>query len=936
MTIPATEDTPPTRVQCGRNDGKKWQCGEWSIQDQPYCENHRHLLSSNTNNSNRKASASDAPRVAKKVRKGGGGISVNKKQMSALSSEEEVVPKKKLRSKEIEHEIVGKIVEENVDVDDKNVRERKGLRMKTRLVGSKIAFSSEDDERKLVQRKKKSVDGSFVKKKDNKLQGIEKGPPAKRKYISDDPKDMYQMCHQCMKSDRNVARCSKCSKRRYCLICIKMCLQQLRLLISENGVCHLFLSKVKIGHAIVTHEYPELTEVTLAEACPCCRRNCNCKACMRTVTPLENIYSGNPEDKREKIRFYKYLICILLPFLEQFCIHQTKEKDTEAMIRGLSPSDLNVEKIEYSLDERIYCNNCRTSIVDFHRSCPNCSYDLCITCCGEIREGCLRGCDEVVFNYRDKGESYLHGLEPSEKGETKSRTSLPLPDWKAQESGEIPCPTEERGGCGNGKLKLRWIFRESWFPELKERAQNLVVATAAEISQINSSECLVRSIDIETGQLRMAANRTSSSDNYLYCPLATDIQPVGHLDHFQRHWIRGEPIVVRDVLKLTSGLSWNPMVMWRAFRQILVKKGTSDLMVTAIDCLDSCEGDVNIHKFFRGYTEGREGYRSWPELLKLKDWPPSTLFEERLPRHGSEFINALPFKEYTHPRFGILNLAAKSPKEMLKPDLGPKTYIAYGFAEELGRGDSVTKLHCDLSDAVNVLMHTAAVAPTANQLSEIEKLKKQHTEQDQRELFSNVNTNLKETEMATPYLLESVDGGALWDIFRRQDVPKLEEYLRRHHKEFRHTHGCPVELVVHPIHDQSLYLTSYHKAKLKEEFGIEPWTFVQNLGEAVFIPAGCPHQVRNLKSCIKVALDFVSPENIGECIRLTEEFRILPQNHRAKEDKLEVKKMALHALDDAVSHLTKLIFPEEQVEKLDRGTMASRPIGQQKEDVHLS
>ncbi|KAL5787371.1 hypothetical protein ACOSP7_004320 [Xanthoceras sorbifolium] len=40
-------------------------------------------------------------------------------------------------------------------------------------------------------------------------------------------------------------------------------------------------------------------------------------------------------------------------------------------------------------------------------------------------------------------------------------------------------------------------------------------------------------------------------------------------------------------------------------------------------------------------------------------------------------------------------------------------------------------------------------------------------------------------------------------------------------------------------------------------------------------------------SCIKVALDFVSPENIGECIRLTEEFRVLPPNHRAKEDKLE-------------------------------------------------
>ena len=28
---------------------------------------------------------------------------------------------------------------------------------------------------------------------------------------------------------------------------------------------------------------------------------------------------------------------------------------------------------------------------------------------------------------------------------------------------------------------------------------------------------------------------------------------------------------------------------------------------------------------------------------------------------------------------------------------------------------------------------------------------------------------------------------------------------------------------------------------------IEPWTFVQHLGEAVFIPAGCPHQVRNIQ-----------------------------------------------------------------------------------------
>ena len=40
------------------------------------------------------------------------------------------------------------------------------------------------------------------------------------------------------------------------------------------------------------------------------------------------------------------------------------------------------------------------------------------------------------------------------------------------------------------------------------------------------------------------------------------------------------------------------------------------------------------------------------------------------------------------------------------------------------------------------------------------------------------------------------------------------------------------------------YLTAMHRAALKAETGIESWHFEQHADEAVFIPAGCPHQAR--------------------------------------------------------------------------------------------
>ncbi|PIA26509.1 hypothetical protein AQUCO_09200015v1 [Aquilegia coerulea] len=267
--------------------------------------------------------------------------------------------------------------------------------------------------------------------------------------------------------------------------------------------------------------------------------------------------------------------------------------------------------------------------------------------------------------------------------------------------------------------------------------------------------------------------------------------------------------------------------------------------------------EINIHKFFKGYLDGLAHKDLWPKMLKLKDWPPSNSFEERLPRHCEEYIGALPFQEYTNPKFGFLNLAVKLPQKALKPDLGPKTYIA----EELGRGDSVTKLHCDMSDSVNILMHTTEVTLAPEQLRCIERMKEDHDDKvvlKEWLMSSQEKCRLRPVEICPGSKLQAdqiAEGGALWDIFHRQDVAKLKKYLIKHSREFTDINSSPIEQVVHPIHDQTFYLTSEHKRNLKEEFGIEPWTFVQKLGDAVLIPAGCPYQIRNLKSCLQVAVD---------------------------------------------------------------------------------
>ncbi|XP_052186263.1 lysine-specific demethylase JMJ27-like [Diospyros lotus] len=726
------------------------------------------------------------------------------------------------------------------------------------------------------------------------------------------------MCHQCLRSDKNgIVCCLNCKKKCYCYECL----------------------------AKWYHERKEEIE----NACPFCRGNCNCRSCLKANVTIK----ATQKEVGENIRLHRslYLLHKILPLLQHIQSEQNSELSVEAGIRGMELTEADVEKSTVNEDERVYCDNCNTSIVNFQRSCSNpvCSYDLCLNCCRELRKGFQPGGSGTQpsiwqflerLNGRSKDMKDEISADRNEYGLGSQETSKVNNsfDWRLKMDGSIPCPPKELGGCGAGVLVMRRIFDANWVDNLIRSAEDLTINYQA--SDINFSQACslcfpVRYAggNVNDSGVRLASFREDSHDNFLYCPNAVNSED-SEFEHFQMHWMRGEPVIVRNVLANTSGLSWEPMVMWRAFRGAKRKLKENSVCVKAIDCLDWCEVEINIHQFFRGYLEGRRHQTGWPEMLKLKDWPPTNSFEDCLPRHGAEFLAMLPYTDYTHPRFGLLNVATKLPDGALKPDLGPKSYIAYGYPEELGRGDSVTKLHCDISDAVNVLTHTTEVKIDPWQQKIIKELQKEYEVEDSPQLHGRTdkifdtlermlcrqspevgNKDIQQEGANLVLVNDTIQsnnpsnvaqGGAVWDIFRRQDVPKLTEYLMKHQKEF-HINNCPLNSVDHPIHDQTFYLNERHKKQLKEEYNVEPWTFEQYLGEAVFIPAGCPHQVRNRQSCIKVALDFVSPDSLQECIRLTEEFRMLPKSHRSKEDKLEVKKMALYAASVGISEVKSLL-----------------------------
>ncbi|CAD6208707.1 GSCOCG00003515001-RA-CDS [Cotesia congregata] len=347
---------------------------------------------------------------------------------------------------------------------------------------------------------------------------------------------------------------------------------------------------------------------------------------------------------------------------------------------------------------------------------------------------------------------------------------------------------------------------------------------------------------------------------------------------FQDQWKRGQPVIVSDVSKSLNMDLWHPDSFARDF---------GDEKNDLVNCMT---GHTVPHQPMRKFWEGFEHFskrlkddKGNPMLLKLKDWPPGEDFAELLPSRYADLMKVLPLSEYTH-RNGRLNLASRLPDCFVRPDLGPKMYNAYGSALYSNKG--TTNLHLDISDAVNVMVYVGIPQDGDSE----EHIKEALRAVDEAGCDILTRRRVRERGEAP---------GALWHIYAARDADKIRDLLNAVALE----RGARLEPHHDPIHDQSCYLDGHLRERLYREYGVEGYAIVQCLGDAVFVPAGAPHQVRNLHNCIKVAEDFVSPENVSHCFHLTQEFRALSDTHTNHEDKLQIKNIIYHAVKDSLTVL---------------------------------
>ncbi|KAJ0460964.1 putative transcription factor interactor and regulator C3H-WRC/GRF family [Helianthus annuus] len=736
---------------------------------------------------------------------------------------------------------------------------------------------------------------SAGKKKNNKKKKNTKVKMVKTKNIK---AKIVKKCHWCGFSSFCVlVKCSTCKKNFFCQECIDT---------------RLYCKK------------------TVKRECPVCQGECPCRACIKAKPkqvkmkePViydvdEGVIICDHETEiavpdREKmsefdISLHLHMIQKLLPVMSKINLEKIIELDTEARHTGICHKGIKVQISAYTKRE---CSLCKACIPDVHRSCEYCSFVLCLACCHEMHEGFLH--------------SKIEKLKETKIIRSKRSRNKP---WRCLSDGRISCPPKHIGGCHRGVLRLTSFYRLYLTKELEESAKRLLCSN--DLKKLNGlSDPSPCSLCDENGKAGVYISATRDFN--------------GNGKHFVKHWAKGQAVVVRDVFQSQPDLDWDFGIILRTYLEKSAETRTkTDAISTKNNARDWYKVDFHREQIYSG---GITYENVWRESMIFKLRFSFDFLRDHFPDQHSAVIESLPIQEYTNPFTGFMNLGADSLFQTENPNLGSYVNISYGGSDNPMDAAHLSNLCIRACDEVNILVYATARPIRERILNEVKLLMNKYNSQDHltsskkisnrnkleamvartssvdEERHSDVNvvstsSRLEDTINREEELVfddldsesESDDEdlsqvgyscGAHWDIFRREDVPKLLEYLRKYSDKLSLSYGSSGN-AVHPLFDEVFYLDDNHKRQLKEEFNVDALSVEQHIGEAVMIPAGCPYQMRKIKSCVNLVYQFMSPESALESIKVSDEIRLLPVNHKAKGNVVQVKKMAISRMQAAI------------------------------------
>lgn len=242
-----------------------------------------------------------------------------------------------------------------------------------------------------------------------------------------------------------------------------------------------------------------------------------------------------------------------------------------------------------------------------HRSCLSCSYSLCFSCSQALSQGSTsQQIKSSLCELPDKvntciaSESHLLDDNKAISNGNLTDTSI-SPEWTCcNGTDSVSCPPRELGGCGDSHLDLRCVFPLSWIKEMEVKAEEIVCSYDFPETLDKSSSCSL-CIDKDRKnkrykKLQEAAQRKDSNDNCLFYPTVLDINS-DHFEHFQKHWGRCHPVIVRDLLQSTPNLRWDPLVMFSSYleRSITRYENNKDLLETCLDWWEVSSSTNCVH-----------------------------------------------------------------------------------------------------------------------------------------------------------------------------------------------------------------------------------------------------------------------------------------------------------------------------------------------------